>query len=156
MATHSSLLAWRIPWTEQPGGPSPGGRKEPGRTEVPQDTRTHGAALGSRATELGKHSDLPLTREDKTQTFLSFHSGKRDIYPAWRKCISPYSHCTLPALGLEDPGCRKDRAGPRVLRARAGTWRTCSGTPEKEDILKLCTGHPLIINKEIFFRDYII
>ena len=20
MATHSSLLAWRIPWTEQPGG----------------------------------------------------------------------------------------------------------------------------------------
>ena len=21
MATHSSLLAWRIPWTEEPGGP---------------------------------------------------------------------------------------------------------------------------------------
>ena len=21
MATHSSILAWRIPWTEQPGGP---------------------------------------------------------------------------------------------------------------------------------------
>ena len=26
MATHSSILAWRIPWTEQPG--SPWGRKE--------------------------------------------------------------------------------------------------------------------------------
>ena len=27
MATHSSVLAWRIPWTEQPGGPpSMGGR----------------------------------------------------------------------------------------------------------------------------------
>ena len=21
MATHSSILAWRIPWTEKPGGP---------------------------------------------------------------------------------------------------------------------------------------
>ena len=23
MATHSSILAWRIPWTEEPGGYSP-------------------------------------------------------------------------------------------------------------------------------------
>ena len=23
MATHSSILAWRIPWTEEPGGFSP-------------------------------------------------------------------------------------------------------------------------------------
>ena len=22
MSTHSSILAWRIPWTEEPGGPS--------------------------------------------------------------------------------------------------------------------------------------
>ena len=28
MATHSSILAWRIPWTEEPGGLSPGGHKE--------------------------------------------------------------------------------------------------------------------------------
>ena len=29
MATHSSILAWRIPWTEGPGGLySPWGRKE--------------------------------------------------------------------------------------------------------------------------------
>ena len=30
MATHSSILAWKIPWTEEPGGESPGeshGRK---------------------------------------------------------------------------------------------------------------------------------
>ena len=26
MATHSSILAWKIPWTEEPG--SPGDRKE--------------------------------------------------------------------------------------------------------------------------------
>ena len=28
MATHSSTLAWRIPWTEKPGGLQPWGRKE--------------------------------------------------------------------------------------------------------------------------------
>ena len=27
MTTHSSILAWEIPWTEEPGGYSPGGRK---------------------------------------------------------------------------------------------------------------------------------
>ena len=34
MATHSSILAWRIPWTEEPGGLySPCGRKELDTTE---------------------------------------------------------------------------------------------------------------------------
>ena len=28
MASHSSVLAWRTPWTEEPGGYSPWGRKE--------------------------------------------------------------------------------------------------------------------------------
>ena len=33
MATHSSILAWRIPWTEEPGGYSPPGCKEQDTTE---------------------------------------------------------------------------------------------------------------------------
>ena len=28
LATHSSILAWKIPWTEEPGGYSPWGYKE--------------------------------------------------------------------------------------------------------------------------------
>ena len=32
MATHSSILAWGIPWTEEPGGNSPWGHKESDRT----------------------------------------------------------------------------------------------------------------------------
>ena len=28
IATHSSILAWRIPWTEDPGSYSPWGHKE--------------------------------------------------------------------------------------------------------------------------------
>ena len=33
MATHSSILAQRIPWSEEPGGYSPQGRKESDMTE---------------------------------------------------------------------------------------------------------------------------
>ena len=33
MATDSSILAWKIPWTEQPAGYSPWGRKESDITE---------------------------------------------------------------------------------------------------------------------------
>ena len=33
MATHSSVLAWRIPWTEEPGGLQSMGRKELNTTE---------------------------------------------------------------------------------------------------------------------------
>ena len=33
MAAHSSILAWRILWTEEPGGYSPQGHKESDTTE---------------------------------------------------------------------------------------------------------------------------
>ena len=33
MATHSSILAWKIPWTEKPGGLQSMGRKELDTTE---------------------------------------------------------------------------------------------------------------------------
>ena len=34
MAAHSSILAWRIPWTEEPGGLQSLGRKESDTTEA--------------------------------------------------------------------------------------------------------------------------
>ena len=33
MPTHSSILVWRTPWTEEPGGLSPWGHKESDTTE---------------------------------------------------------------------------------------------------------------------------
>ena len=33
VATHSSILGWRVPWTEEPGGYSPWGHKELDTTE---------------------------------------------------------------------------------------------------------------------------
>ena len=40
MAIHSSILAWRIPWTEEPGY-SPWGHKESDTTERLIHTHTH-------------------------------------------------------------------------------------------------------------------
>ena len=34
LATPSSILAWRIPWREEPGGSSPQGRKELDMTAI--------------------------------------------------------------------------------------------------------------------------
>ena len=38
MATHSSVLAWRIPWTEEPGRQQFIGHKESDTTEVTEHT----------------------------------------------------------------------------------------------------------------------
>ena len=52
MATHSSFLAWKIPWTEEPAGLySPRGRKESDTTE--QLTHAHVLRM-SRFTQRGK------------------------------------------------------------------------------------------------------
>ena len=37
-ATYSSILAWRIPWTEEPAGYSPKGCKESDMTEATEHT----------------------------------------------------------------------------------------------------------------------
>ena len=41
MATHSSILAWRIPWTEEPGGPMD--RVANSQTQL-NDEAPHGAS----------------------------------------------------------------------------------------------------------------
>ena len=46
MATHSSILAWRIPWTEELAGYSPQGHKESDMTEQEaQHSTAHGNLL---------------------------------------------------------------------------------------------------------------
>ena len=47
MSTHSSLLAWRIPWTEEPGGLQSMGRKESDTTEATERVCTLCAFLHS-------------------------------------------------------------------------------------------------------------
>ena len=41
MATHSSILAWRIPWTEEPSGLQSGGSQESDTTEHMRTTKNN-------------------------------------------------------------------------------------------------------------------
>ena len=41
MATHSSILAWEIPWTEEPGGLQPVGLQRIGHNRATEHTHTH-------------------------------------------------------------------------------------------------------------------
>ena len=40
MATHSSILAWRIPWTEEPGGLRSMGSQRVGHDQETSNTKT--------------------------------------------------------------------------------------------------------------------
>ena len=41
MATHSNILAWRIPWPEEPEGYSPWDHKESNMTEATEHAHSH-------------------------------------------------------------------------------------------------------------------
>ena len=64
MATHSSILAWRIPWTEQPGGLHPWVRRV--RHDWVTNTHTHKwlkmSSQGWELTPSGKESKRPIKR----------------------------------------------------------------------------------------------
>ena len=47
MATHSRILAWRIPWTEEPGGLQPKGSQRVGHDWVSKHPWTHACAVGA-------------------------------------------------------------------------------------------------------------
>ena len=66
MAPHSSTLAWKIPWTEEPGEPrSPWGRKESDTTEwlhfhaLEKEMATHSSVLAWRIPGTGEPGGLP-------------------------------------------------------------------------------------------------
>ena len=79
MATHSSILAWRIPGTEEPGGlQSIGSKREPDMTEVTQH-------IGRQTIQISLHGDLlfhsaclrkspgPLSKSPTVDSSLSHH-----------------------------------------------------------------------------------
>ena len=62
MVTHVSILAWRIPWTEEPGGLQSMGSQESDMTE---QLSTHSTHLVFPDSSFGK--DLPAMQETPVQ-----------------------------------------------------------------------------------------
>ena len=75
MATHSSILAWRIPWTVEPGGLQSTGSKRVGHTErfhsLNKQTVTHGD-ISPLTCQKGYHKKQVLVSisEDVEKTFV--------------------------------------------------------------------------------------
>ena len=69
MAPHSSTLAWKIPWTEEPGACSPWGLEELDTTErlhfhfslscIGKEMATHSSVLAWRIPGMGEPVGLP-------------------------------------------------------------------------------------------------
>ena len=74
MATHSSILVQRIPWTEEPGGYSPWARKEVDMTK--RLSNAHAQML------------LLLIKKTKTRPCW-FHSRLIDHSESWKVMMSP-------------------------------------------------------------------
>ena len=85
MATHSSVLAWRIPWTEEPDGLQSMGLQRVGHNWA---TNTH--------TQTGKQLEIQflscascISSAQKLHTASSSHTRQcqRKILPSWQKVL---------------------------------------------------------------------
>ena len=70
MATHSGILAWRIPWTEEPGGLQPRWSQREDMTEATQHTYTQ----GDKSLGLGDGSEM-RTEEKAVETVQACITG---------------------------------------------------------------------------------
>ena len=61
MATHSSILGWRIPWTEEPVDYRPWGRTELDMTEVTKSSTAHSSGTPEARGQKNKESHVCLT-----------------------------------------------------------------------------------------------
>ena len=88
MATHSSILAWRMLWTEEPAGYSSGGHEESEATEGTQHTRTShyrpfSASFPSYSIlDLGKLYIFSLSASQKFHIWISTGGSDTDKHPS--------------------------------------------------------------------------
>ena len=94
MATHSSVLAWRIPWTEEPGRYSPWGCKESDMNEpLTQPHKCCGILVFWKKTRPTHLSTSGLLRTfNVLMRFFFFLRGVRALtpflHPAFYRCLT--------------------------------------------------------------------
>ena len=85
MAIHSSILAWRIPWTEEPGGLQCAGLEELGTTERPT-LPLHSASPTRLLSPPTTTVNVPVAHPDLAR--VGSHSGPQHI-PFWPRGFLP-------------------------------------------------------------------
>ena len=91
MVTHSSILAWRIPWTEEPGGLQSMGRKQSETTEAIQHAKIlHPHLCDSLYNffflEVRQFVSLPISPK-VPWTFVLAHHVPLSVFSAFSSCL---------------------------------------------------------------------
>ena len=84
MATHSSFLAWRTPWTEEPAGCSPWGHRESHTTEAAGTHTWEALVWPPRAMSLILGAYFQRTRMLFHGTILSFRKFNIALIPIFQ------------------------------------------------------------------------
>jgi len=121
MATHSSILAWRIPWTEELVGYSPWGGEELDTTEVAKHTCTLTFCLQEACVCTHVYSFLGIEAQSARSLEPSGLSPGHLISRRWAGpsllslSFCPFSHPECEGVGLN--------RSPRALPAPSWFWR---------------------------------
>ena len=128
MATHSSLLAWEIPWTEKPGGYSPWGHKESvDTTERLNISISSSRAVGTKksTTKLsGKHCLLFVAVATTWQ-----HRGWGWGSGGMSRLVSPAQPPRRPGAGISWPLASRGRGCSRADQGRRCSSASSSARP---------------------------
>ena len=102
MATHISILAWRIPWMEEPGGLQSTGSKESGTTELLHFHLTLGMPLVmmktwmSKCEQRARHEKVKLKRAHVPLFFSEEIHRQADSQSYY--VVSTYAHLQTPSF----------------------------------------------------------
>ena len=97
MAPHSSILAQKIPWTEEPGGPQSMGSLRVGHDlsdftftfhfhALEKEMATHSSVLAWRILGMGELGGLPLWGHTDSWTRLKRLSSSSNLYSDFLSC----------------------------------------------------------------------
>ena len=118
MAIHSSILAWRIPWTEEPGWP-----QSMGSQRVRHDWETHTSRMGSKlhlflCVWTNMHS-VYLEGACSQNVELSWSSS---LSPLVEKLGKPHPHHATHTAEVPWAWCQKPESSPLPVSALRKHW----------------------------------
>ena len=131
MATHSSILAWRVPWAEKPGRGAP---RSPSRPPSPQRSTRHGWGLFP----LPPPPSSPRLSSFSSHSFPSFSwvlvlvETSQGLFWALRRLAGVAAVVTVPAAGWQPVGMFTWVIVGKACWLQEGTrvWeRLCIGGP---------------------------
>ena len=121
MATHSTILAWEIPWTEKPGGLQSVGSRRGGHTEQHMGTHTHMCTHTRTHMHMHTHAHMHMCTHVHTHTHAHTHTCTH-AHTCTRTHMHTHRVTTCAVLSLVAQSC-STLCNPMDC-SLPGTWNT--------------------------------